>query len=226
MTERELTSQGTDRRDQLLAVAAEMFAERGFGATRISDIARAAGVAKGLLYWYFPSKEAVLAAVSDDVVQELRSLQAAAMADVDDLLEGFYVAVLVSVEYWHRHYQLFAALSFAQAPAAVTVFAQGVGRHVRDTTAVLVEGQASGVVRSDERPEQLAFAVSALVNELLHFHGLGLFGDSVDEVAALTARLCVHLVAVEPAAARAMARGHERLAQHAALAFDRRGGDA
>lgn len=52
-----------DRRKQILQAAVEVFAERGFHRTRVSDIAKRAGVAYGLIYHYFESKEAVLNAV-------------------------------------------------------------------------------------------------------------------------------------------------------------------
>lgn len=47
------------RREQLLDAAARVFAQRGFEATRMDDIADEAGVAKGLLYKHFPSKDAL-----------------------------------------------------------------------------------------------------------------------------------------------------------------------
>ncbi|NVB42607.1 TetR family transcriptional regulator [Pseudenhygromyxa sp. WMMC2535] len=47
------------RRDQLLDAAAERFAEQPFTALKISDIAKAAGVAKGTVFIYFPTKEAL-----------------------------------------------------------------------------------------------------------------------------------------------------------------------
>lgn len=55
--------QAEERRNQLIDVALELFGQNGIEATRVSDIARAAGVAQGLLYHYFPSKDALLAAI-------------------------------------------------------------------------------------------------------------------------------------------------------------------
>ncbi len=45
------------RRDAILAAALEEFSTRGFGATRLDDVARRAGVAKGTIYLYFRDKE-------------------------------------------------------------------------------------------------------------------------------------------------------------------------
>jgi AcrR family transcriptional regulator len=48
------------RPDEVLDAALELFIENGFAATRVEDIARRAGLSKGSVYLYFPSKEALL----------------------------------------------------------------------------------------------------------------------------------------------------------------------
>src|SRR5580765_7662219 len=50
----------TDRRQELLDAAVRVFARKGFRAARVGDIAEEAGVAHGLLYHYFRSKDEVL----------------------------------------------------------------------------------------------------------------------------------------------------------------------
>jgi AcrR family transcriptional regulator len=57
-----------DRPGEILEAALACFAERGFAATRLDDVARRAGVTKGTLYLYFPNKEELFKAV---VRQEL-----------------------------------------------------------------------------------------------------------------------------------------------------------
>jgi AcrR family transcriptional regulator len=52
-----------DRPAEITAAALESFAERGFAATRLDDIAARAGVTRGTLYLYFPSKEDLFKAV-------------------------------------------------------------------------------------------------------------------------------------------------------------------
>jgi AcrR family transcriptional regulator len=52
-----------DRPGEILAAALACFAERGFAATRLEDVARRAGVTKGTLYLYFPNKEELFKAV-------------------------------------------------------------------------------------------------------------------------------------------------------------------
>jgi AcrR family transcriptional regulator len=59
------------RRTQLLSVAIEVFAERGFHATSMDEVAEAAGVTKPVLYQHFPSKRALYRELLDDVDAQL-----------------------------------------------------------------------------------------------------------------------------------------------------------
>jgi AcrR family transcriptional regulator len=67
-----------DRRSAILDAAGGVFTEKGFEATRMDDVARAAGIAKGLLYKHFTSKDALFEALVDRqgeiYVAELRRL--------------------------------------------------------------------------------------------------------------------------------------------------------
>ena len=76
---RRLTSQGKERKQQLIDAAAELFAERGYEETRIVDIVERAGVAKGLFYWYFENK----AALFRDLVEETYNLVEQHLPEVD-----------------------------------------------------------------------------------------------------------------------------------------------
>lgn len=51
------------RPGELLAAALDLFVEKGFAATRVDDVAHRAGVSKGTLFLYFPSKEELFKAV-------------------------------------------------------------------------------------------------------------------------------------------------------------------
>src|SRR2546426_8298300 len=54
-----------ERRNAILDAAADVFGRLGFEATRMDDVAKAAGIAKGLLYKHFPSKDALFEALVD-----------------------------------------------------------------------------------------------------------------------------------------------------------------
>lgn len=54
---------GQERRQQILDAAAEVFGRLGYEATRMEDVAKAAGIAKGLLYKHFSSKDLMFRAL-------------------------------------------------------------------------------------------------------------------------------------------------------------------
>lgn len=56
------------RPGEIIDAAVALFAERGYGATRLEDVARRAGVAKGTLFVYFPTKEALFRAVARSIL--------------------------------------------------------------------------------------------------------------------------------------------------------------
>lgn len=69
------------RPGELLAAALDCFVEKGFAATRMEEIARRAGVAKGTFYLYFPSKQAVFEAlVRENILPRLEAMETAGAA--------------------------------------------------------------------------------------------------------------------------------------------------
>jgi AcrR family transcriptional regulator len=70
-----------DRPRENCAAALEVFAERGFAAARLEEIARRAGVSKGTLYLYFKDKEDLFrAVVRDTVAPNIDAVQQAVLA--------------------------------------------------------------------------------------------------------------------------------------------------
>jgi len=73
-------SSGTDLRPRLLVAAEQVCSAEGLYDARIEDVTRAAGVAKGTFYLYFPSKEAIVQEVVREAFRELGERCAAAVA--------------------------------------------------------------------------------------------------------------------------------------------------
>ncbi len=81
MLERAERPASETRREQLLSVAREVFAERGYTATTMEDVARAAGFTKPILYQYFDSKRALYREiVAETAARLLSQLEAAVRA--------------------------------------------------------------------------------------------------------------------------------------------------
>lgn len=91
------------RREEIVEAAIKLFGRRGFEATRADDIAAAAGLAKGTLYLYFKSKEAIYGATVTRAVAELQEEIARHSAGVGSFKERFATAIRVRLQFWPAH---------------------------------------------------------------------------------------------------------------------------
>jgi AcrR family transcriptional regulator len=102
-----MTEQPLSRRDELLDLAATMFAERGLRATTVRDIADSAGILSGSLYHHFKSKEQMVEEVLRDFLDWLFGrYQAIVDAEPNPLerLKGLFMTSFEAIE--HRHAQV------------------------------------------------------------------------------------------------------------------------
>jgi len=88
------------RREQLLQVARSLFAERGFEATSVEEIAAKAGVSKPVVYEHFGGKEGIYAVIVDREMQKLLSMIEGALTEDHPrrLLEQAALALLTYIE--------------------------------------------------------------------------------------------------------------------------------
>lgn len=91
-----------DRPDEILDAALAVFTEQGFAAARVDDIAKRAGLSKGAVYLYFPSKEAMLNALVEQsaglVAQSAeRMVAAAAPGDPEQAFRAVLKMVLTVI---------------------------------------------------------------------------------------------------------------------------------
>lgn len=80
------TSRWHRRRTEIVDVAAELFASKGYAATGVSDLGESVGLGRGALYYYIGSKEQLLSLIHDRVMREvLASADQVRELDVDPL---------------------------------------------------------------------------------------------------------------------------------------------
>lgn len=87
-----------DRRQQLLAIAGELFAQAGFEATSMRDIAAATGMTPAALYHHFASKEQLFIAVEEASIAKILDRVQAAIAGETDPEARFRAALVAQVE--------------------------------------------------------------------------------------------------------------------------------
>ena len=102
-----MTEQPVSRRDELLVLAATMFAERGLRATTVRDIADSAGILSGSLYHHFKSKEQMVEEVLRDFLDWLFERYQQIIATEPNPLErlkGLFMTSFEAIE--DRHAQV------------------------------------------------------------------------------------------------------------------------
>lgn len=195
------TSQGLERKQQLLDAAAHLFAERGYADTRIVDICREAGVAKGLFYWYFDTKEAVFRDLAHDLRHRLRRAQAEAIDPAADPLVRIRQGAEASVRFMAAHARSFALVTVENVDRQfVEDIRAGTEVHADDIERLVRQAIDAGLVR-DEDPRLLAYAVLTTVGWFAHLHHTGRLDVDVDGLAAFVGRQVVCSVAASEAVA-------------------------
>jgi AcrR family transcriptional regulator len=165
-----LTPRGQERREQLIACAARLFAERGYHPTSVADIVDSLGVGKGVFYWYFASKDELLTELLKAANHDLRKRQQQAIGDEADPVQRIELGIRASLEWFHAHREYFAIIQFA---ATDETFAPVLARNreisIADTIRHLKDGIVEGTIR-DGDPEMLAQAIHGVVAELTRAH--------------------------------------------------------
>jgi TetR/AcrR family transcriptional regulator, fatty acid metabolism regulator protein len=195
-----------EKRQLIRDAAVRVFARKGFHTCRVGDIAEEAGVAHGLLYHYFASKDELLEIVFRETWADLL----AAIRDVEDsgepAREQLRQVAAIMLRSWRRD------------PDLIRVLVREIGRspelqrridalgQVFDAVARIVEGgQAAGEFRVELDPRLASFVFYGALETILTGWVLGLLPDGDDEVAraeqALVEIVCSGLAveAAEPA---------------------------
>lgn len=202
MTTRQLTSQGLERKRQLLDASARLFAEQGYASTRVADIVQEAGVAKGLFYWYFENKQALFRELAVDIRRQLRATQQAATDADASALTRILQGTIASVRYMAEHAAFFSLLEVEGRTVVGEELRAGAEQHLRDVEVVIREGQIDGTVTMDDQPELMALAVVGTVGQFSHFHRTGRVELQLDALASYVARLVARILAADEEAAR------------------------
>jgi len=182
LTDRSIAQE--ERRRQILAAAVRVFARGGYHGSRVGDIAEEAGVAHGLLYHYFSSKEEVLETVFrenwGELIERFRAVEASE-EPAGEKLEGIAKILLRT---WRNDPDLVTVMVREVARSQQL---QGQVEDVREAFAivqrVIEEGQAAGDFRSDLDARLASWVVYGGLEEVLTGWVLGQLPAGEDEVA-------------------------------------------
>lgn len=195
--DRSFTPQGLERKRQLLDQAAELFAERGYAETRVIDIVKAAGVAKGLFYWYFDNKEALFRELVAVNRHGLRVAQAKAIDPDATPLQQIRQGAEASLIYMADKAPFFALLEAENLDKHFAdVLRTGTDVHAADSREIILRGISDGTIRNED-PSLLALSVVGTVAYFGHFHRSGRLDGPVEQLAMFVGRHVVCSLAAD-----------------------------
>ncbi|MFF8831868.1 TetR/AcrR family transcriptional regulator [Streptomyces sp. NPDC015131] len=155
------------RRDMILRAAVRVFARQGFAATRVDDVAKEAGVAKGSVYLYFDSRDALLSAAfeaygaaSRAVIQLARTGTGDALERIASLVRSVVGMVSAEPELARILVDLWAA--GRQGDASAVDIAAVYRDHRAVIAELLAEAEAQGVLRAGVGEGHAAVVVGAI----------------------------------------------------------------
>jgi len=184
-----------DKRRLLLQAAVRVFARKGYHAARISDIAEEAGVAYGLLYHYFDSKEEVLRNVFRETWRALIATIESVEEGDDPAREQLRKVAEILLRSWRREPDLVRVLVLEVTRSGH--LAGEMDEIVASFAAIqeiIERGQADGTIRADIDPRLASYVFYGAIDELLTGWVLGRLPDTDDDLARAE-RTVVEIVA-------------------------------
>ena len=182
MTDR--STNGPEKRRLILDAAVSVFARKGYHTSRVGDIAEEAGIAHGLLYHYFGSKEEVLETVFRENWRELLETFARIEASPEPPLAQLEGIAKTLLRTWRARPELVTVMvrEVARSPQL-----QGQVDEIRAgflvIQRVIERGQADGSFRSDLDPRLASWIFYGGLEELLTGWVLGQLPDGEEDVA-------------------------------------------
>lgn len=151
------------RQNEILTAATRVFGRKGYEASRAEDIAVAAGIAKGTLYLYFESKEAIYTATVSRACRELREQMEREAGQATGFEAKLRIALEVRLKYWTKNQSIYSLiLTVGREQKHRRQTATFLRAAQRDYQTLLQDAVDAGEFACDD-VEQLAWATLDLV---------------------------------------------------------------
>jgi TetR/AcrR family transcriptional regulator, fatty acid metabolism regulator protein len=191
------------KRRLILDAAVRVFARQGYEASPVGDIATEAGVAYGLVYHYFGSKDAVLEAVFREQWGRLLAAVALAEETGGEAPEQLALVVKIVLRTWRDDPNLVRLLvrEITRSPH-ITDELDEISEAFRSLQRMIARGQAEGTFRADLDPQIAAWMLYGGLEEVLTGWVLGQLPDTPEALAAAEREVTATLVGGLRAAAK------------------------
>ena len=174
-----------DKPRRILDAAVRVFAAQGYDASRVGDIAKEAGVAYGLVYHYYESKELVLEAVFREAWGRLLAAVALAEETGADASEQLELVVKIVLRTWRDDPDLVRLLvrEVTRNPHIQDELDE-IGQAFASLERMVRRGQADGTFRAELDPKLAAWMLYGALEEVLTGWVLGQLPDDAAAVSA------------------------------------------
>jgi AcrR family transcriptional regulator len=174
-----------DKRRRILEAAVRVFAAQGYDASRVGDVAKEAGVAYGLVYHYYESKEAVLEAVFREAWGRLLAAVALAEETGANAAEQLELVVKIVLRAWRDDPDLVRLLvrEVTRNPHIQDELDE-IGQAFASLERMVSRGQADGTFRVELDPKLAAWMLYGALEEVLTGWVLGQLPDDAAAVSA------------------------------------------
>jgi len=170
-----MRSEKAPKRERILAAALKLFAHEPYQAVTMDRVAASAGVAKGTLYLYFPSKDALYLGVLSDGLDSAYETQQATADPKLPVVERVRRSIAVTVEFYDQRrdfLRFFATEEPRLAEARNRIIEAARARNFNFFASLIEEGISSGVFAPVD--SRLAtFAIQGSIRSTLLFYGTG-----------------------------------------------------
>ncbi len=164
------TFRGTTKRERILRAAVEVFAQSGYFNAKVSEIAKAAGVADGTIYLYFDGKEDLLITIFREHTRNyLQSLERE-LANIRRPEERIRVAIRHHLETLgkDRSLAVVSQVELRHSLKFMSLFSQQeVADYLNMLRKIVEHGQAEGAFRRNLHPQLVAKSVFGVLDEMV-----------------------------------------------------------
>jgi len=190
------------KRRQIMEAAVRAFARKGYHACRVGEIAEEAGVAYGLVYHYFGSKEEVLEEIFRDTWTQMLARIREVAASGEPAVEQVRKVTALLLRTWRRDPDLVRVLvrEVTRSPEQLKRQIAEIGHAYEALGEIVVNGQRSGEFRDDLDPKVAAIVFYGALEEVLTGWVMGQLPDGDDDIARaehdVTTLVCAGLARV------------------------------
>jgi len=156
----------SSRHKEIISAAEELFLSKGYDSTSMHEIAERLGIAKGTIYHYFPSKQRLLEAIVEDIVD-------GEFTRIQEMMHSSTVINLTAVEKLrllinrHKHdHENNRILDILKNPDNTRIYSQQLGRYIEKLaplyTSIFSQGLAEGVFNAEFPLESTEFIIAGI----------------------------------------------------------------